>query len=83
MLVQAFGPKPAVERFDECTVGRLAGTREVEGHATLISREIHVARHELGALIDADSPRIARLSAHPVQRCDHVHATLAEPDIEH
>src|SRR3546814_5967492 len=43
MGVQAFRPQPAVERLDERVVGRLAGAREVEDDAALISPEIEIA----------------------------------------
>ncbi|GGH50818.1 hypothetical protein GCM10011341_14060 [Frigidibacter albus] len=59
MLVQAFGPEPAIERFNGGVVGRLARAREVENNAALIRPEVNVARDELGALIDADRLLIA------------------------
>src|SRR3546814_1340717 len=51
MGVQAFRPQPAVERLDERVVGRLAGAREVEDDAALISPEIEIAGDELRAQI--------------------------------
>src|SRR3546814_1403848 len=46
MGVQAFRPQPAVERLDERVVGRLAGAREVEDDAALISPEIEIRSEE-------------------------------------
>src|SRR3546814_4500834 len=61
MGVQAFRPQPAVERLDERVVGRLAGAREVEDDAALISPEIEIAGDELRALLHTDRLGIAGL----------------------
>ena len=57
--VQALRPEPAVERFDEGIVGRLAGSGEVQRDAATVSPEVEIAGNELRSLIDADGLRIA------------------------
>src|ERR1700722_7631089 len=49
MGVQTFRSEAAIEGFNECIVGRLSGPGEVERDAALVSPQIQVARHELGA----------------------------------
>src|SRR3546814_18578486 len=83
MGVQAVRPQQAVERVDERVGGRLAGAREVEDDAALISPEIEIAGDELRALLHTDRLGIAGLPAHPVQGRDHVLPALAEPRVEH
>src|SRR3546814_15150257 len=82
-VVHAVRPQPAVERLDERVVGRLAGAREVEDDAALISPEIETAGDELRAMLHTDRPGIAGLPAHPVQGRDHVLPALAEPRCRH
>src|SRR3546814_19824783 len=80
---QAFRPQPAFERLDERVVGRLAGAREVEDDAALISPEIEIAGDELRALLHTDRLGIAGWPAHPVQGRDHVLPAVAETRVEH
>ena len=72
MRVQAFNPKPAVERFDECVVGRLAWSAEVERDAMPVRPEIQIPRYKLGPLIDADCRRQSNLSGDLLQDVDDV-----------
>jgi site-specific DNA recombinase len=72
VLAQTFGPEPAVECLDEGVVGGLAGPGEVKYDPALVSPEVHVARDELAALIDADRLGIARRSADSVERRNDV-----------
>lgn len=67
MGVQAFYAELAIERLDECIVGRFAGSREVERDATLIGPQIKITRDELGTLIDADRRWKAELTPDPFQ----------------
>jgi hypothetical protein len=66
--VQAFRAEPAIERFDEHIIRGLAGPGEVESDAALVGPEVHVARHELTALNNADGLGIARLPTDPIPR---------------
>ena len=52
--VQAFTADFAVKGFDECVVGWLARTAEVQRNAVGVSPQIKVARDELAALVNAD-----------------------------
>jgi len=61
--VQALAAEAAVERLDEGVIGGLARPREVQGDALGIRPQVEVAADELGALIDPDRPRIAKLPA--------------------
>lgn len=70
MRAQTFRPEGSVERFDERVVLWLPWPREVESDATLISPQIQIARHKLGALIDADR---CRKSDFPVDPFQHLH----------
>lgn len=54
VLVQTFRPEASINGFDEGIVRRLAGPREVKDHPALVSPEVHAARVELAALIDAE-----------------------------
>ncbi len=83
MRVQAFATQLAVERLNERIVCGLARAREVEGHTALVSPEIHVPRDELAAIVYPDRLGVADLTARPVQRRDHVFATIAEPGIDY
>src|SRR3546814_15254937 len=83
MGVQAVRPQQAVERVDERVVGRLAGAREVEDDAALISPEIEIAGDELRALLHPDRLGIAGLPAHPVQGRGPVLPAVAEPRAAH
>src|SRR3546814_19132626 len=67
MGVQAFRPQPAVERLDERVVGRLAGAREVEDDAALISPKIEIAGAAHSDLPHQDSHGIAGLTANTDQ----------------
>ena len=67
MLVQTLGTKAAIKGFDKGVVGRFAWPREVEHDAPLISPEVHVARYELTALVDADGFGIARHATNAIQ----------------
>jgi len=78
MRVQALGPEPAVKRFDERVVRRLAWPGEVERDASLVGPEIEIPGDELRAQIDADGLRITCLSAHPLECVDHVFTAIAE-----
>ena len=51
MGVQAFGPQLAVERLDEAVVGRLAGSREVQGDVVGIGPQVEIP----GVLICTES----------------------------
>ncbi len=80
MPVQAVGAEPTIGCVDEGIVGRLARPGEVGHDAAWPGPQVHVARDELAALIDADRLRIARPAAHPVERRHHVFAAVAEHD---
>ena len=88
--VQAHCAEAAVEdeagsnapRQDEHIIRRLAGPGEVEGDAALTGPEVHVARHELTALINADGLGIARLPTDPVQGRHNIFAPVAELRIQ-
>jgi len=82
MRVQAFKPKPAVERFDKCVVGRLAWLAEVERDAMLVGPEIQIARYKLGPLIDADCRRQSNLSGDLLQDVDDVGTAEREPRLQ-
>jgi hypothetical protein len=79
--VQAFRPKPAVERLDEAVVGRLAGPRELQGDRARIGPQIEIAADELAAIVHPDRLRIAELTTHLNQRLPDVIAVVGEPRI--
>lgn len=72
------GPQAPVEGFDERTVGRLARTGGVQRDAALVRPEVEVTRDELGALVDPDRLRIARLRAGPFEHGNDVLRPVAE-----
>src|SRR5665213_931662 len=82
MSVQTLRSEPAIERFDEGVVGRLAWSREVERDTTLVSPQIQVARDKLGALVDADRRGEAHLPTYPFEYLDDVDATECEARLQ-
>ena len=81
MSVQAFGPKLAVERFDEAVIRGLAGSGEVEGDRIGIGPKIEVPRDEFAAVVDPYRPGITDPTADAFQRLDKVLAAIGEPCI--
>lgn len=79
MRILAFGSQPSVERLDKGVVGRFAWPLTVERDAALIGPQIHVARDELGALVDTDLLRIADLAANAIQCRNHIFAAMEQP----
>ena len=79
MRIQALGAELAVERFDEGVVGRFARPGEVERDAALVRPQIQIARHKLGALVDADGCRESHLSPDSFQHLHHISAAEVEP----
>src|SRR4051794_24222890 len=80
--IEAFLPEAAVERLDESVVGRLPRSREVQRDAALIGPDVEIARHELGALIDADRRRESHFIADPFQYLHDIGAAEREPRLQ-
>ena len=82
MRVQVFNPEPAVERFDESSVGRLARSAEVERNASLVSPQIQIPRYKLGPLIDAYLRRQSDFAGHLLQDGDDVSSPKRKPRLQ-
>ena len=54
-----------------------------QDHPALVCPEVHVARDELAALIDADRRGLACCSAHPVERGHNIFAAIAVANVQH
>ena len=76
--VRAFCSEPAVKCFYEGVVRGLARSGEVQSDAALIDLEVHVARYEFTALVDADGFGATHLPADPIQRRHDIFAAIAE-----
>ena len=81
MRVQALGPELSIEAFNECVVGRLAGSGEVEDDAFLVCPQIQIPRDKFAALIDTNSLGIAQLLADPLERPDDIFRPIGKPDV--
>jgi hypothetical protein len=79
--VQAFGPEPAVEAFDERVVCRLSRAGEVQGHTLGVGPQVQIAGHELRTLIHADRFGRTDFGAGAVQSFNDVFGLVAEPRI--
>ena len=81
--VQTFRSEASVERFNECVVGWLPWSREVEYDAALISLQVQITRDELGALIDPDRRREPHLSADLFKHLHNISAAEGEARFQH
>jgi hypothetical protein len=80
--VPTFRSEPAVERFYEGVIGRLAWSREVERGAALVRPQIQIARHKLGALVAPDRGRQPHLSPDSFQHLDDIGAAEGKAQLQ-
>ena len=78
VLIQAFLPKPAVERFDEGVVCGLAWPGKIQDHAMSISPQVNFFGDELRAIIHLEALRHPTVDHRQVEGGDHIIALVAE-----
>src|SRR5437667_1949978 len=80
--VQALSPKLAVQAFDECVVGRLAGPAEVESDAAHEGPQVELLTDEFRPIVEPNGLWTADFMPYPVERVDDIDATKILPHLD-
>jgi len=82
VLVDAFGPHLAVERFHESNIGRFAGPGEVQHYGLAPRPEIEIPGDEFRSVVDANRLRHTVECRHFVQCVDDIGAAITLANID-
>src|SRR5207247_1890356 len=80
--LQALSPKLAVQAFDECVVGRLAGPAEVESNAADEGPRAQPRPAALPPTVAPNGPWTADFLPNPFERADDIDATKILPHLD-
>src|SRR5204862_1313287 len=80
--VQALSPKLAVQAFDECVVGRLAGPAEVESDAAHEGPQVELLTDEFRPIVEPNGLWTADFLPNPFERVDDIDATKILPHLD-